>query len=590
MSVEKRSPVPSDLDIAQSATILPIHKVAEKFGLSKGDIIPYGDSKAKIRLSALDRMEKNSPGTKAKYIDVTAITPTPLGEGKTTTTVGLTEGLAYNGFKSLCAIRQPSMGPTFGIKGGAAGGGYSQVVPMEEFNLHLTGDLHAVSAAHNLGAAAVDARIYHEGRWSDAFLARQGLTRLAPDPYNVLWHRVVDMNDRSLRNIMTGLGELGDGPIRQSGFDITVASELMAILALSTSLKDMRVRIGRMVMAMDKKGNPLTAEDFGVAGAMAVLLKDALMPNLMQTMEEQGALVHTGPFANIAHGNSSVIADYLGMKMGDYLVTESGFGSDVGMEKFFHIKCRTSGLIPDAVVMVATVRALKMHGGGPAVKPGKPLDAVYKEKNIDLLKKGCGNLAAHIENTRKFGVPVVVAINVFPTDDPDEWEIIRKAALEAGAVDAVVSRHWEKGGEGASELAKVVEKAADEPSEFRYLYELDMPLTEKIEILAREVYGAGGVEFTREARIKLDRFEGMGFGNLPVCMAKTQYSLSHDPLVKNIPQPGYTFPVQDIRVSAGAGFIYPLAGDIRTMPGLGSKPAFMNMDIDPETGKITGLF
>ena len=590
MSVEKKSPVPSDLDIAQSATILPIDKVAGKFGLHKDDIIPYGDTKAKIRLSALDRLEKACSGKKAKYIDVTAITPTPLGEGKTTTTVGLTEGLAYNGFKSLCAIRQPSMGPTFGIKGGAAGGGYSQVVPMEEFNLHLTGDLHAVSAAHNLGAAAVDARIYHEGRWSDAFLARQGLSRLDADPYNVLWRRVVDMNDRSLRNIMTGLGELGDGPIRQSGFDITVASELMAILALSTSLKDMRERIGRMVMAMDKKGNPLTAEDFGVAGAMAVLLKDALMPNLMQTMEEQGALVHTGPFANIAHGNSSVIADYLGMKMGDYLVTESGFGSDVGMEKFFHIKCRTSGLVPDAVVMVATVRALKMHGGGPAVNPGKPLDPVYKEKNIDLLKKGCGNLAVHIKNTRKFGVPVVVAINVFPTDDPEEWDIIRTAALGAGAVDAVVSRHWEKGGEGASELAKVVEKAADEPSEFRYLYELDMPVTEKIEILAREVYGAGGVEFTREARKNLDRFEGMGFGNLPVCMAKTQYSLSHDPLVKNIPQPGYIFPVQDVRVSAGAGFIYPLAGDIRTMPGLGSKPAFMNMDIDPETGRITGLF
>ena len=590
MAVKKILPVPSDLDIAQSASILPIEKVAEKFGLSKDDIILYGDSKAKIRLSALKRLEKDAPEKKAKYIDVTAITPTPLGEGKTTTTVGLTEGLAYNGYKALCAIRQPSMGPTFGIKGGAAGGGYSQVVPMEEFNLHLTGDLHAVSAAHNLGAAAVDARIYHEGRWSDAFLAKQGLSRLNPDPYNVLWRRVVDMNDRSLRNIMTGLGELGDGPIRQSGFDITVASELMAILALSTSLKDMRLRIGRMVMAMDKKGNPLTAEDFGVAGAMAVLVKDALMPNLMQTMEEQGALVHTGPFANIAHGNSSIAADYMGMKMGEYLVTESGFGSDVGMEKFFHIKCRTSGLIPDAVVMVATVRALKMHGGGPAVKPGKPLDEVYKEKNTELLKKGCDNLTAHIKNALKFGVPVVVAINVFPPDDPEEWDIIRTAALKAGALDAVISRHWEKGGEGASELAKAVEKAADEPSDFRYLYDLDMPLKDKITILARDVYGAGGVEFTREARIKLDRFEGMGFGKLPICMAKTQYSLSHDPLVKNVPDPGYLFPVQDIRVSAGAGFIYPLAGDIRTMPGLGSQPAFMSMDIDTETGKITGLF
>ena len=496
MAVSKKSPVPSDLEIAQSAEIRPIIEIAEKFGLKQEELIPYGDSKAKIRLEALDRLKKKP---KAKYIDVTAITPTPLGEGKTTTTVGLAEGLAYNGHKALCAIRQPSMGPTFGIKGGAAGGGYSQVVPMEEFNLHLTGDLHAVSAAHNLGAAAVDARIYHEGRWGDAFLAGQGLSRLNPDPYNVLWRRVVDMNDRVLRNIMTGLGELGDGPIRQSGFDITVASELMAILALSTSLKDMRARIGRMVMAMDKKGNPLTAEDFGVAGAMAVLLKDALMPNLMQTMEEQGALVHTGPFANIAHGNSSVIADYMGIHMGDFLVTESGFGSDVGMEKFFHIKCRTSGLVPDAVVLVATVRALKMHGGGPAVIPGKALDSVYKEKNLELLKKGCANLAAHIGIAAKFGVPLVVGINVFPTDDPREWELIRSAALKAGALDAVICRHWEKGGEGASDLAKAVEKGAEENSSFRYLYELEMPLEEKIAILAREVYGAGSVEYTRDA-------------------------------------------------------------------------------------------
>lgn len=587
MSVKKKNPVPSDLDIAQSASIRPIEEIARKFGLRKEDLISYGDTKAKIRLDVLKKLEKQP---KAKYIDVTAITPTPLGEGKTTTTIGLTEGLAYNGHKAICAIRQPSMGPTFGIKGGAAGGGYSQVVPMEEFNLHLTGDFHAVGAAHNLGAAAVDARIYHEGRWSDAFLARQGLNRINPDPYNVLWRRVVDMNDRALRNIMTGLGERGDGPIRQAGFDITVASELMAILALSSGLRDMRERIGRMIMAMDKKGNPLTAEDFGVAGAMAVLLKDALMPNLMQTMEEQGALVHAGPFANIAHGNSSVIADLMGIRMGDYLITESGFGADVGMEKFFHIKCRTSGMLPDAVVMVATVRALKMHGGGPAVKPGKPLDTVYQVKNTELLKKGCANLAAHIAVARKFGVPVVVAINVFPTDDPKEWEIIRSAALKAGAIDAVVSRHWEKGGEGASDLAKAAEKAAEEGSSFRYLYDLELPLAEKIRTLAREVYGAGDVEFSRAAVKKMDQYADMGYGNLPICMAKTQYSFSHDPLVKNVPDSGYIFPVQDIRLSAGAGFVYPLAGDIRTMPGLGSKPAFMNMDIDPDTGKITGLF
>ena len=587
MSVVKKLPVPSDLEIAQSANIKSINEIAEKFGLKSEELVPYGSTKAKIRLDALSRLEKKP---KAKYIDVTAITPTPLGEGKTTTTVGLTEGLAYRGHKSLCAIRQPSMGPTFGIKGGAAGGGYSQVVPMEEFNLHLTGDIHAVSAAHNLGAAAVDARIYHEGRWSDAFLEKQGISRLNPDPYRVLWRRVVDMNDRGLRNIISGLGELGDGPTRQTGFDITVASELMAILALSTSLKDMRSRIGRMVMAMDKKGNPLTAEDFGVAGAMAVLLKDALMPNLMQTMEEQAALVHTGPFANIAPGNSSVIADRMGLHMGDYLITESGFGADVGMEKFFHIKCRSSGLNPDAVVLVATVRALKMHGGGPAVYPGKPLDPVYKEKNIDLLKKGSANMAAHINLARKFGVPVVVAINVFPTDDPGEWEVIRSAALKAGAVDAVVSHHWEKGGEGASELAAVVEKAADEGSAFHYLYELDSPIQEKIDILAREVYGAGEVEYSREAQKKIEDFTAMGFGNLPICMAKTQYSLSHDPLIKNVPAPGYVFPVHDIRLSAGAGFLYPLAGDIRTMPGLGSRPAYMDMDIDTGTGAIKGLF
>ncbi len=587
MSVKKKNPVPSDLEIAQSAAIVPIESIGKKFHLEKEDMILYGDTKAKIKLDALSRLESLP---KARYIDVTAITPTPLGEGKTTTTVGLTEGLAYNGHKALCAIRQPSMGPTFGIKGGAAGGGYSQVVPMEEFNLHLTGDIHAVGAAHNLGSAGIDARIYHEGRWSDAFLEKQGIRRLDPDPYQILWRRVLDMNDRSLRNIMTGMGEMGDGPLRQTGFDITVASELMAILALAKNLKDLRERIGRMVMALDRKGNPLTAEDFGLAGAMTVLLKDALMPNLMQTMEEQGALVHTGPFANIAHGNSSVIADYMGIRMGDYLVTESGFGADVGMEKFFHIKCRSSSLVPDAVVMVATVRALKMHGGGPAVKPGKPLDPVYRDKNLELLKKGCGNLAYQIALAGKFGVPVVVAINVFPTDDPQEWELIRQEALKAGALDAVVSRHWEKGGEGSSDLARVVEKAAEEGSRFNYLYDLEIPVKEKIDILAREVYGAGKVEYSREARKKIDSYEGMGYGGLPICMAKTQYSISHDPEIKNVPPSGYTFPVQDLRLSAGAGFIYPLAGDIRTMPGLGSKPAFMNMDIDPESGAITGLF
>jgi methylenetetrahydrofolate dehydrogenase (NADP+)/methenyltetrahydrofolate cyclohydrolase/formyltetrahydrofolate synthetase len=587
MAVTRISPPPSDLDIAQSASIQPILQIAAKYGLPENQLISYGTEKGKIRLDALKDLEKKPSG---KYIDVTAITPTPLGEGKTTTTIGLTEGLAYLGHKAICAIRQPSMGPTFGIKGGAAGGGYSQIVPMEEFNLHLTGDLHAVTAAHNLGAAGLDARIYHESRWSDAFLAKQGLTRLNPNPYAILWRRVLDMNDRALRNIMVGMGELGDGPLRQSGFDITVASELMAILALSRDLKDMRERIGRMVMALDKKGQPLTAEDFGVAGAMTVLLKDALMPNLMQTMEEQAALVHTGPFANIAHGNSSVIADRMGIRMADYLVTESGFGADVGMEKFFHIKCRTSGMTPDAVVLVATVRALKMHGGGPAVTPGKELDPIYKEKNTELLKKGCANMIAHIQTVAKFGVPVVVAINVFPTDDPEEWQIIREEALAAGAADAVISRHWELGGEGAADLAAAVIKASNTPSEFRYLYDLKTSVKEKIEILATEVYGAAKVEYSSVAEKKIKTYSDMGYDELPICMAKTQYSLSHNPLWKNVPPKGYSFPVEDIRLSAGAGFLYPLAGNIMTMPGLGCKPAFMGIDIDTDTGRIIGLF
>ena len=587
MSVSKIRPVPSDLEIAQSASIRPIEEIALKYGLSRKDLILFGNEKAKIRLEALSRLKNEN---KARYIDVTALTPTPLGEGKTTTTIGLTEGLAYLGRRAVCTVRQPSMGPTFGIKGGAAGGGYSQIVPMEDFNLHMTGDIHAVGAAHNLGAAAVDSRIYHESRWSDKFLESKGLRRLNTDPYRVFWRRVVDINDRSLRNILTGLGEIGDGPVRQAGFDITVASELMAILALSTGLKDMRRRVGRIILALDKKGNPLTAEDFSVAGAMAVLVKDALLPNLMQTLEEQAALVHTGPFGNIAHGNSSIVADLIGTGMADYVVTESGFGSDMGLEKFMHIKCRTSGLQPHAAVMVVTVRALKMHGGGPAVTPGKPLDPVYLEKNTELVRKGCANLRAHIGIARQFGLPVVVAINAFPTDAREEWDAIREESLNAGALDGVVSHHWEQGGEGAADLARAVEKASASEPKINYLYEPETPLKEKIATLARKVYGAGEVEYTREVRKKMDQFADWGYGNLPVCMAKTQYSLSHEPRYKNAPPQGYLFPVQDIRLSAGAGFVYPLAGDIRTMPGLGSRPAFMDVDIDTDTGKIMGLF
>ncbi len=584
MAVRKVKPVPSDIEIAQAATLKPITEIAASVGLSEDDLELYGKYKAKVHL---DVREKLADRPNAKYIDVTAITPTPLGEGKTTTTIGLTEALGYLGKKALCAIRQPSMGPTFGIKGGAAGGGYSQVVPMEDFNLHLTGDIHAISAAHNLCAAAIDARIYHESRWSDKYFEKRGLKKLHIDPYSITWNRVVDINDRALRNIIVGLGGKGDGPLRQAGYDITVASELMAILALTTSLEDMRERIGRIVVGTDKKKNPITTEDLGVAGAMTVLMKDAIMPNLLQTLEEQPAFVHAGPFANIAHGNSSVIADQIGIKLGDFLVTESGFGADIGMEKFFDIKCRASGLVPSAVVLVATVRALKMHGGGPKVVPGRPLDKAYTEENVELVKKGVGNLIAHIKIALKFGIPVVVAINARTTDTEREWAIIREAALQAGAFDAVVTQHWADGGEGAADLAAAVIKASDEPSNFNYLYDINAPIKEKIEILAREVYGAAGVDYSPEAEKKIKLYTDLGYTNLPICMAKTHLSLSHNPAWKGVPK-DYIFPIRDIRASVGAGFLYPLAGEIRTMPGLPTRPAFM--DVDLVDGKVVGLF
>ena len=520
---------------------------------------------------------------------MTAITPTPLGEGKTTTTIGLTQALGYIGYKSIAAIRQPSMGPTFGIKGGAAGGGYSQVVPMEEFNLHLTGDIHAISVAHNLCAAAIDARVYHESRWGDSYFEKLGLKKLNIDPYSITWNRVVDMNDRALRSIIVGLGPQEDGPPRQAGFDIAVASEIMAILALTTSLEDMRARIGRIVVGMDnsvRNPRPITTEDLGVAGAMTVLMRDAIMPNLLQTLEEQPAFVHAGPFANIAHGNSSVMADLLGIKMGEFLLTESGFGADIGMEKFFDIKCRASGLIPNAVVLVATVRALKMHGGGPRVVAGRPLVKAYIEENLELVRQGVCNLEAHIKIARKFGIPVVVAINAFQTDTQAEWDVVHEAALRAGAFDAVVTQHWARGGEGAAKLAEAVVKATEEPSDFKFLYDAEQPIKEKIETLAREVYGADGVDYSPEAEAKIKLYTDLGYDKTPICMAKTHLSLSHDPALKGVPK-GFTFPIRDIRASMGAGFLYPLAGEMRTMPGLPSKPAFMGIDI--VDGKIVGL-
>lgn len=583
--------IPSDIEIARQATLRPINEVAASIGLSEDELIPYGRTKAKVHLDSLKRLGAQPRG---KYIDVTAITPTPLGEGKTTTTVGLTQGLGKIGKKAVACIRQPSMGPTFGIKGGAAGGGYSQVVPMDEFNLHLTGDIHAITAAHNLVAAAIDARWYHETRMSDEQLKAAGLERLGIDVFNLQWNRVVDINDRALRNVIVGLGGTLDGRPRETGFDITVASELMAILALvdgdsySSALRNLRERVSRVVIGNSKDGKPITLEDLGMAGAATVLMKDTLHPTIMQTLEGQPAFVHAGPFANIAHGNSSILADRIALHASDYVVTESGFGADMGMEKFMDIKCRTSSLQPDCVVLVATVRALKTHGGGPKVVLGRPLDKAYTEENLSLLSAGMDNLLAHIKNAKRFGVPVVVAINSFPTDTWAEINLIRDAALAAGASDAVLAEHWLKGGEGAAELAEAVVKACEEPKEFTYLYPLNMSIKQKIEIICKDIYNAGAVEYSPVAERQIAGFEKDGYGYLPICMAKTHLSISHDPALKGAPS-GFTVPVREVRASVGAGFIYPLLGDMRTMPGLGSTPAYMKVDIDDD-GNVVGLF
>ena len=574
----------SDLDIAQAADVQPIKKIAQKYGLRDDELELYGDHKAKVKLELLERVSNHPP---AKYIDVTAITPTPLGEGKTVTTVGLCQSLGYIGKTAMACIRQPSQGPTFGIKGGAAGGGYAQVVPMEDFNLHLTGDIHAVTAAHNLLAAAIDNRIYHEHRMSDKQLADGGLARLDIDPFSITWNHVLDVSDRTLRNVVVGLGGPFDGLPRQSGFDIAVASEVMAILALATDLGDLRRRLGRIVVGLNKSREPVTAEDLGAAGAMAVLLRDAVKPTLMQTLEGQAVFVHTGPFANIAHGNSSVIADLMATRLADYVVTESGFGADCGMEKFADIKCRVSGLAPHCVVIVASVRALKMHGGGPTVTPGRPLADAYIHENLGMLESGCGNLRKQIANARRFGVNVVVAINRFTSDTDREIELVRKAACDAGADAAVPSEVWSKGGAGGAELAEAVVAACDKPSTFHHLYGLGMSVKEKIHTIATQIYGAAGVSYTPEAEQRLRLFSKMGLDNLAICMAKTHLSLSHDPLLKNAPT-GYTLPIRDVRASVGAGFLYPLCGTINTMPGLPSRPAYMNIDLTEE-GKVIGL-
>ncbi|MFZ6026521.1 MAG: formate--tetrahydrofolate ligase [Chloroflexota bacterium] len=630
-TLKLRFPVPSDIEITQEAELEPITAIAEKVGLLPGEVELHGEYEAKIRLAVLDRLRGAPNG---KYVDVTAITPTPLGEGKTTTTVGLSQALgAHLGKRVFTCIRQPSQGPTFGIKGGAAGGGYSQVVPMEDFNLHLTGDIHAITAANNLLAAAIDARILHESSQSDERLfnalcppdrygqrkfsptmlrrlkklgidktdpdtltaeERTRFARLNIDPASVTWRRVMDTNDRFLRQVTIGQGPEEKGMVRSTGFDITVASEIMAILALTSDLADMRERLGAMVIGTshpDAQGNAtaITAEDLGVAGALTVLMKEAIKPTLMQTLEGTPVFVHAGPFANIAHGNSSIIADRIALKLADYVITESGFGADIGMEKFFDIKCRYAGLSPDCVVLVATVRALKMHGGGPKVVAGKPLAAEYTDENLDLLRAGLPNMQHHIRTARRFGVPVVVAINAFSTDTPAEHEVVRQAALEVGAEDAVVCTHWTEGGKGAMKLAEAVVKSCERPADFRFLYPLDIPIKAKIETICKEIYGADGVDYAPEVETKIELYTRLGFDRLPICMAKTHLSLSHDPNLKGVPS-GYRIPISDIRASVGAGFLYPLVGTMRTMPGLPTRPVFYDVDLDLETGRVVGLF
>jgi formate--tetrahydrofolate ligase len=566
--------VPSDLEIAQAAELLPIVEIAKKMGLQEDEIDLYGKYKAKIDFdSALERLKDKPNG---KYIDVTAITPTPLGEGKTVTSIGLTESLAKIGKNVVLTLREPSLGPVFGIKGGAAGGGYSQVVPMEDLNLHFTGDIHAVGAANNLLAAMIDTSI---------LLGNP----LNIDPMTISWRRVVDISDRALRDIVIGLGGRENGYPRQTGYDITVASEVMAILALARDLKDLRQRLSRIVVAYTYDGKPVTAEDLKAAGAMTVLLKEALKPNLIQTLEHNPCIMHAGPFANIAHGNNSIVADLVALKCGDYVVTESGFGADMGAEKMMDIKCRYSGVTPDCVVITSTIRALKMHGGAFEARPGKPLDEeLVKKENMPALEEGTGNLIKQIENMKLFGVPVVVTINRRTTDTEAEIALVKKMAEDAGVVAAVPIEVWAKGGEGGKEAAEAVVAACEQPKDFKFLYPDDASIKEKIEAIATKIYGADGVDYSPLAEQKIKRFTEAGYDKLPICMAKTHLSLSHDPNLKGVPK-GYRLPVVDIRPSIGAGFLYPLCGAMRTMPGLPSRPAAVDVDID-ENGRTMGLF
>jgi methylenetetrahydrofolate dehydrogenase (NADP+)/methenyltetrahydrofolate cyclohydrolase/formyltetrahydrofolate synthetase len=636
LALDIKEKVPSDIEIAMAQTPKPVTQLAKEMGLLPDELESYGKFKAKVELSVLDRLGHRKDG---KYIVIAGITPTPLGEGKSTTTIGLAQALgAHLGRPAFACVRQPSQGPTFGIKGGAAGGGYSQVIPMDEFNLHLTGDIHAVTAANNLLAAALDARLFHEATQTDKALfsrlvpSKKGKREFAPlmlkrlkklgidktnpndltpeeinhfarldiDPETITWNRVLDTNDRFLRKVTLGRNPTEKGHEREAGFDIAVASECMAVLALTTDLVDMRERLGNMVVATSKRGEAITADDIGVGGALAVLMKDTVKPNLMQTLEGTPVFVHAGPFANIAHGNSSILADRIALKLagteeGDssdrvgYVLTEGGFGADMGMEKFCNIKCRVSGLKPDATVIVATTRALKMHGGGPEVTPGKPLADTYTKEDLVTLKEGCQNLARHIENSKKFGVKVIIAINRFASDTPAELELIRQQALAAGADAAIVSNHWAEGGAGARDLAEAVVATCEGESSFRFLYDLNLPIAQKIETICKEIYRAAGIELSELASKQLETYTRQGYGNLPICMAKTQYSFSHDPSLKNAPS-GFTVPIREVRLSAGAGFLYPILGDMQTMPGLGTRPGFWEVGLDPQTGRVVGLF
>jgi formate--tetrahydrofolate ligase len=563
--------VKSSLEIARAARLRPVAEIARELGLRDDEFELYGPYKAKVRPNALQRLAAQPDG---REIVVTAITPTPLGEGKTTTTIGLAQGLNRIGVRAAATIRQPSLGPVFGLKGGAAGGGFSQVLPMEEINIHFTGDLHAVAAAHNLGAAFLDNHIFRGNS-------------LGIDPATIRWPRVIDVNDRALRRVMIGLGERTD--VRESEWHITAASELMAILALADDIHDLRRRIGRSIVAEDYSGKPVTLDDLKVAGAMTVLLREAMKPNLVQTLEGGPAFVHAGPFANIAHGNSSVVADRIALKLVDAVCTEAGFGSDMGFQKFVDIKCRLSGLRPSAAVIVATIRALKMHGGVGHVVAGKPLDPVLLQENPEAVRRGCANLLQHIEIVRGYGLPAVVAINSFPTDQPSEIDVVREAALAAGARAAVVSDHFTRGGRGAEDLARAVwEAASGDGSSFRFLSRDDATLEERITRIATRVYGADGVDLSGEAAKQLGEFERLGYGRLPVCMAKTQLSLSHDPDLKGRPT-GFRVPIRDARLFAGAGFVTAYCGDMLMMPGLPSRPSGEDVDIN-ERGETVGLF